>query len=208
MDVTPRLSKKMEEQNFKDTAGDICRQENTFNECVNPGEGAIFGEHVCKVHGLHENHPKIREAEKIGVVWNNFYRWIESMIRPGEKIILVAWNGATCDLRWLWKLTQAPNARYTIYPQVEYFMNPMRTIGHYKGFQLHPHHSKVESLELGCVWHHITGCNLNGAHDSLVDVRAQTDIVVNSKFVCYINTQKSISPITLMFSAEDQRETK
>jgi hypothetical protein len=60
-------------------------------------------------------------------------------------------------------------------------------IQRYKGCKLHPSKSKLESLELGCVYKFITGSNLNGAHDSLVDVQAQTTIVTSPHFQAYIN---------------------
>jgi len=37
-------------------------------------------------------------------------------------------------------------------------------------------------LELGAVWKFITGQNLNGAHDSLIDAKAKTDIVIHNFF--------------------------
>ncbi len=33
---------------------------------------------------------------------------------PSETVVLVAWNGEACNLKWLWRLTQAPNSRYSL----------------------------------------------------------------------------------------------
>ena len=34
-------------------------------------------------------------------------KWIEDHIMSDEVCILVAYNGQNCDMKWLWKLTQA-----------------------------------------------------------------------------------------------------
>jgi hypothetical protein len=50
------------------------------------------------------------------------------------------------------------------------------------------------------------GSNLNGAHDSLVDVRAQTDILTHSSFVPFIDPASSIQPIDEIFTRTLQNE--
>jgi hypothetical protein len=52
------------------------------------------------------------------------------------------------------------------------------------------------------------GSNLNGAHDSLVDVRAQTDILTHSSFVPFIDPASSIQPINEIFPRTLQNEWK
>ena len=69
-------------------------------------------------------------------------------------------------------------------------------------------HSKIESYELGVVWSFINKCNLNGAHDSLVDVKAQTDIVIHPEFLKYINKTKTYRTIEYIFSASEQSELR
>ena len=66
-----------------------------------------------------------------------------------------------------------------------------------RGCKLHPNHSKLDSLELGCVWKHLFKNNLN--------VKAQTDVIVHSKFAPYLNRKASIQPIDLIFSATQQK---
>jgi hypothetical protein len=69
--------------------------------------------------------------------------------------------------------------------------------------------SKIEAYELGVVWKYANnGSNLNGAHDSLVDVRAQTDILTHSCFVPFIDRASSIQPIDEIFSRTLQNEWK
>ena len=44
------------------------------------------------------------------------------------------------------------------------------------------------------------GTNLNGAHDSLADVRAQTDILPHCSFAPFIDCSSSIQPFDEFFS--------
>ena len=74
-------------------------------------------------------------------------------------------------------------------------------IRNYKGDGLHPSKSKVESLELGVVWSFIHKRNLNGQHDSLFDVRAQSDILLHKQFVKYIDTTFAIQDVLDIFTA-------
>jgi hypothetical protein len=85
-------------------------------------------------------------------------------------------------------------------------MDPLEVINTYKSCPYHPTKSKLESLELGCVWKFNTGNNLNGAHDSLVDAKAQTDIIIHKHFPNDIDRTKSIRLVTDIFSQAEQRE--
>jgi len=59
------------------------------------------------------------------------------------------------------------------------------------------------------VWKYIhNGENLNGAHNSLVDAMAQSDIVLHEYFVPYINRTKSVQKISDMFRKKDVLEWK
>ena len=102
-----------------------------------------------------------------------------------EIVILVAWNGENCDLKWLWKITQAPRSRLSFPPQIQFFVDPYCVITSFKLCPLHKSKSKLEGYDLGSVWKYIKGQNLNGAHNSLIYVKAQTDILI-SKNVCGI----------------------
>jgi hypothetical protein len=69
--------------------------------------------------------------------------------------------------------------------------------------------SKIKAYELGVVWKYANnGTNLNGALDSLVDVRAQTDIFVHCSFVPFIDRSSSIQPIDEIFLRTVQNEWK
>ena len=88
--------------------------------------------------------------------------------------------------------------------QMKFFLDPLEIIREYRGCMYHKSKSKLESLELGCVWKFMTGNNLNGAHDSLVDVKAQTDIVISKHFVNYLDKSKSVRLIENIFSKSVQ----
>ena len=89
-------------------------------------------------------------------------------------------------------------------PGMKYFLDPLKVIRHYKLCALCPVKSKLESLELGSVYKFITGTNLNGAHDSLVDVKAQTEIVTHPSFSSFINKSASICLIEDIFTASEK----
>ena len=82
-------------------------------------------------------------------------------------------------------MTQAPRSQLSLPNAYKYFIDPLHvTIRYYKGCKLHPSKSKLDSLELGCVWKHLNvGHNLNGAYDSLVDVKAQSNVLLRPSFV-------------------------
>ena len=121
------------------------------------------------------------------VVWEEFIGCFGTNMNREEVGILVAYNGETCDLKGLWKLTQAPRSPYDLPSKLKYFMDPLKVIGHYSGCKLNPKHSKLDSLELGVVWKHINeGANLNGAHCSLVEAKAQADIFLHPAYVPYL----------------------
>ena len=89
--------------------------------------------------------------------------------------------------------------------KLKYFLDPLRVIKNYKGCKLYPTKSKLYFLELGSVWKFISGGrNLNSAHDSLVDAKAQTDVLLHLHFVQYINRTVSIQEITDIFTKTQQ----
>ena len=194
----------------KDFPTNVERISNTFNKYVKPDEGAIWDARASLIHGLTENDPRILQADRMESVWGQFLLWFYSTINKDEVAVLVAYNGETCDLKWLWKLTQAPRSPYALPSEMKYFLDPLKVIKHFKGCKFNPQHSKLDSLELGMVWKHMNGggINLNGAHDSLVDAKAQSDIIVHPSFVPYLNKSASIDEITEIFSRTKIREWK
>ena len=91
---------------------------------------------------------------------------------------------------------------------MKYFMDHLKVIRHFTGCLLHPNSLKLDSLELGVVWKYIMKSNLNGAHNSLVDAKAQSDIILHPSFVPYLNKGVSIQLITDIFTKAQTREWK
>ncbi len=171
----------------------VRREGETFNEYVKPDTDFEWDEACTNIHGLHPLHPNIVAAANITDVWGRFSQWLDRHIKKDELVILVAWNGEKCDLKWLWKLTQAPRSTLNLPLQIEYFIDPYRVISNYTSCRLNPKKSKLEALKLGVVWKHIMGRKLNRAHDSLVDVKAQIDVVLSDAFVPFLNRRQSVS---------------
>jgi len=180
-----------------DSAANVRRNADAFKSYVNLGEGAIFSKHATAIYGLHSSHPSIVYTDEIHTVWDQFCRWLRANVAPDELMVLVAWNGATCDLKWLWKMSQTPRSQLNLLGAIKYFINPLRVIQNYKGCKLHPTKSKLDSLELVCVWKDINaGRNLNGAYDSLIDVKTHSNVLVHPSFVPYTDQKASIQPIS------------
>ena len=83
-------------------------------------------------------------------------------------------------------------------------MDPFRMLKKWKSCPLHQSKSKMPSLALSAVWSYINGgAVLQGAHDSLVDAKAQSDLLVNEAFVPFIDRTDSFSPIEKIFGANE-----
>ena len=61
--------------------------------------------------------------------------------------------------------------------------------------------SNLDSYELGVIWKYINdGENLNWAHYSMVDTKAQTYIIINKRFIPFINHSSSVRLMSDIFS--------
>lgn len=78
-------------------------------------------------------------------------------INNNEVGVLVAWNGASCDLKWIYNITQAPGSTLVMPYQIKYFLDPLLIIKHYKNCKLNPMKSKLSNLSLGTIWKYIMG---------------------------------------------------
>jgi hypothetical protein len=59
------------------------------------------------------------------------------------------WNGETCDLKWLWKITQAPGSRCSLPQQIKFFIDPFRVVGYFKTCPINKTKSKTMSGVFG-----------------------------------------------------------
>ena len=105
-------------------------------------------------------------------MWNEFVSYIDKNIGRDERGCLVAWNGESCDIMWIYKLTQAPGSKLAIPKGIRYFMEPLNVIREFKSCKLHPNTSKLETLSLQSVWEYIKK-RFEGASNSLADATAQ-----------------------------------
>ena len=74
------------------------RLPNTFDSYVKPPPSAIWSDHATLVHGIHQGHPFIVDADSLGLFWGKFKSYIDDNILIGHHGVLVAWNGETCDM--------------------------------------------------------------------------------------------------------------
>jgi hypothetical protein len=140
------------------------------------------------VHGILPTDARITGAEGMRTVWPQFLLWVSEHTLPTETIILVAWNGGACNLKWLWGLTQAPNSQYSWPSNVRYFVDPCRVITKYKPCQLNKSKLKTRGHALGILWSFINnGQSLEDAHNSIVDAKAQTNVLTDNRLVSFIN---------------------
>jgi hypothetical protein len=192
----------------KDSLDDWSRHTDTFNAYVNPGDRAIWGDAMTAVHGLRRTDTRIINAPPLREVWNNFVAWFNDLSREFAAVILVAWNGETCDLKWLWKICQSPNSPCLLPAKLQYFMDPYKVVKNYTSCQINPTKSKIDCLSLGSIYKFLFEEDLEGAHDSLTDCIGQTSIVLHELFVPFINRKQSIDSIDKIFKAKDVAEWK
>jgi hypothetical protein len=193
----------------KDSLEDWGRHTDTFDAYVNPGDNAIWDESMTAVHGLRRTDPRIVNAQPIRVVWENFVAWFNDLSREFAAVILVAWNGETCDLKWLWKICQSPNSPCQLPSKLQYFMDPYKVIKHYTSCRINPTKSKIDSLSLGSIYKYLfDGEDIEGAHNSLNDCNAQTSIMFHEYFVPFVNRTQSIDHIDKIFKLKDIAEWK
>jgi len=67
------------------------------------------------------------------LVWKSFEKFIDANIGSDQVGVLIAWNGEGCNLRWLYKVTQAPYSSLNFPCKVKYFRDPLAVLGHIHG---------------------------------------------------------------------------
>ena len=67
------------------------------------------------------------------IVWEEFLWWFygNSNMKAEDVVVLVVYNGETCNFKWLWKLAQAPQFPCNLPSETDYFMKPLNIIDHY-----------------------------------------------------------------------------
>ena len=151
-----------------DTATEVERIPITFNSYVKPWTD-VWDQNCIDVHQIHPTDERITSADSIDHVWQQFSAWLSRNIRRTDTVILVAWNGQSCDLKWLWTLTQAPGSRLSFPNQIKYFLDPSKVIAHFKSCALNKSKSKVGGYDVASMYKFVNGGrNLNGAQTALL----------------------------------------
>ena len=88
-------------------------------------------------------------------------------------------------------------------------MDPYLMIKKWKSMKIHQKNSKLESLSLSSVYKYISGGDtLMGAHDSMVDVRAQSDLVLHKYFVPFLDRTNTFCSVDNIFGKNKLSQLK
>ena len=101
---------------------------------------------------------------------------------------------------------QTPNSKLSFSTKLSFFMDPMKVINNYKTCRLNPSKSKVDNMSLGTIYKYVTENELQNAHFSLVDAKAQTAVVCFKYFIQFINKTISIKTIDGILQRKEQLE--
>jgi hypothetical protein len=124
-------------------------------------------------------------------------------------ILVVAWKGESCNLKWLWKITQqAPGSCCFLPPQIKYFIDPYWVVSYFKTCPMNKTKSKIDLYNVESIWKFISNTNLNGSYNSLVDSKDQTNIFLHKNFVPFIDCTHTVQPIDAIFSSTQQNKWK
>ena len=91
----------------------------TFNEHVKPPPNTRWSQTLKDVTGLHPNHPSTTNADALEVVWEKITNHINEHVGKDERGLLVAWNGASCDVEWLCRMTEGRGAHLSFPPTAQ-----------------------------------------------------------------------------------------
>ena len=81
---------------------DILQEEDQFNRYINlEVRPEYWDQHSISVYGILPDSERIINAGNMRTVWPEFQCWFFSLVSPAEMVVLVAWNGKTCNLKWL-----------------------------------------------------------------------------------------------------------
>ena len=112
--------------------GEAEKEAEEFNKYVNPGENAIWDNRSFAIHGLHAYDSRIKDADDIDTVWNQFCEYINRHMGKSQRGVLVAWRGESWDMAWVYRLRQAPYSRHSLPNKLTFFMDPSKVIYNYK----------------------------------------------------------------------------
>ena len=123
------------------------RVEDTFHKYVNPEVRTEYWDQwSISVHSILRDDERIINASNMRTVWPEFQHWFFRHLSPAEKVVLVAWNGETCDLKWLWRLIQS--FKFKVFFAREYQVLPWSLTRDWKVQDLRIQQDKVKDKRL------------------------------------------------------------
>jgi len=182
-----------------------------FDQYIFPVKNTTISSETTQVHKLTLQSPCIQAAKPLRIVWHDFVEFIEKFLDRGKKRgIFIAWNGKSCDLDWLFKITKDGNVNNLSMPQwCPFFLDPKAVISAYTGCKLNCKHSKLDGYGMESVWcYAMQQLSLPNAHNSLADCRAQMDIVLHKHFHSYLNKKKSIAKFDDIWLAKKRKHSE
>jgi len=182
-----------------------------FNAYIKPPAGATIPRAQTEVHGLSLSDPRIQNAAPIEQVWPQFTNYIESKLENGlKKGIMVAWGGKACDCEWLFRVTEVLYRGALSMPNgLDFFLDPGFVISNYTSCRLNNKHTGLNGYGLEMTWCYVMQQNqLPDAHSSLADCKAQTDIVLDRRFIPYIDKYNSIVPMSQVWTKKREKAIK
>ena len=167
-----------------------------FDEFIRPPDTAEWDDNATRVHGYHKNHASIVSAKPIVEVWARFKSSVESYsTKPNTVGMMLAWNGKASDCSKLFELTEVEYRGTLFMPDgVMYFADPMIAISGYKRNELNETKRRPGTplgYGLGVVYEYMFEERLVGAHNSLVDAKAQARIFADPRVQSYFRSHKS-----------------
>ncbi|KAL3788088.1 hypothetical protein HJC23_008150 [Cyclotella cryptica] len=98
-----------------DEVNEVYREPVMFNRYDDPGSGVYFEEQCAAVN-------------KIDIIWLDFCKWIKENITADKVGVLASYNDQNCNMKCLWKLTQAPYSPFSLPSKLKWFMDPYKVI--------------------------------------------------------------------------------
>jgi hypothetical protein len=157
------------------------------------------------VHGIEPSQQRIKDASQIEAVWHDLLQHFERLLEGGKKGIVLAWGGKACNVEWMFRTTEDTHLGILKMPDnVPCFCDPKNAINHCKSCKL----LSEAMLGYGCaeMWCHITNNDrLEGAHSSIVDARAQQDIVSDDRFMKHLDKPESVVTTDSIWAAKRKK---
>ena len=179
-----------------------------FDSYVKPPVQAKWNQHAMNIIGYGPSDPRIQNANPINIVWPQFVSWCENLVTErNQKAVLVAWNGESSDMKWVWQVT-SPSGQWKLkMPEgVDFFCDPCGAIKHFKSCQLNNAKTGVGHA-LGSVYQYVTGKQLIDQHNSLADAKAQVSVMFDKHFIeTFFDRAKSLKPIDDVLKGRMKKE--